>query len=278
MQIRLVPGSVSESVEVQAEAPLIQTEQSSRGEVLSSGEISEMPLDGRDHGDLARLVPGVNRTAQGGSGSVFAINGARTDNTNFVLDGFSDQNIRGGGIQISPPIDALQEFNMQTNGYSAEYRRMAGGVMSMVLKSGGNRFHGAVFHYLRNNAFDARDFFDAMRLPLRRNQFGSVINGPLRKNKTFFLASWESYRQVIGTTRLSRVPTVRERQGDFSRSTDLNGVPVQLRDPISNGFFPGNVIPADRKDPIALRVQAFYPLPNKGGVNNYRTTGRDRDQ
>jgi hypothetical protein len=278
LEIRLSPGSVNESIEVQAEAPLLQTDQASRGEVLSSGEISEMPLDGRDHGDLARLVPGVNRTAQGGSGSGFAINGARSDNTNFVLDGFSDQSIRGGGIQISPPIDAMQEFKMQTSGYSAEHGRMAGGVMSMVLKSGGNRYHGAVFHYLRNNIFDARDFFDAQRPPLRRNQFGAVVNGPLRKNKTFFLASWESYRQVLSTTRLNRVPTPREKTGDFSRSTDVNGAPVVVRDPIANANFPGNIVPASRLDAIALRIQPYFPAPNKGGMNNYRAVGKDNDQ
>jgi hypothetical protein len=276
--VQLTPGSVAESVEVTAEAPLLNTEQSARSEVLTSAEIAEMPLDGRDHGDLARLVPGVNRTAQGGSGSAFAINGARGDNTNFVLDGFSDQNIRGGGIQISPPIDALQEFKMQTNGYSAEHGRMAGGVMSMVLKSGGNRYHGAVFEYLRNDKFDARDFFDARKPALRRNQFGAVINGPVIRNKTFFLASWESYRQVIETTRLSRLPTMRERTGDFSRSTDLTGARVVLRDPVANANFPDNTIPVSRLEPIALRIQRYYPAPNRNAINNYRTTGKDVDR
>src|SRR5262249_55271885 len=151
---------------------------------------------------------------QGGQGSALNINGARADNTNFIIDGFNDQNPRGAAAQARPNIDALQEFKMQTSGYSAEYGRLAGGVQNMVLKSGTNQLHGTICEFLRNDLFDARNFFDDEKTKLRRNQFGGVVGGPVwipklynGRNRTFFLFSEESYRQILGNTKLSRVPT-----------------------------------------------------------------------
>src|SRR5438128_7023272 len=145
LEFRLSLGAMAQTVEVRASAPLLNTENAVKGEVMLSHEIVEMPLNGRDFTDLAALTPGVLPRQQGGAGSAFAINGARADNTNFVIDGFNDQNPRGAAAQARPNLDALEEFKMQTSGYSAETGRLAGGVLTMVLKSGSNRVHGVLF-------------------------------------------------------------------------------------------------------------------------------------
>src|SRR5260370_13327744 len=160
MEFRLELGSMTQTVTVQAFAPLINTENAVKGEVVLSHQMVEIPLNGRDFVDLAMLTPGVLPNAQGGAGSAMAINGARADNTNFIIDGFNDQNPRGGSAQARPHIESMEEFKMQTTGYSAESGRLAGGVLNMVLKSGGNQFHGVLFEFLRNDVFDARNFCD----------------------------------------------------------------------------------------------------------------------
>ncbi|MFB3827297.1 MAG: carboxypeptidase regulatory-like domain-containing protein [Bryobacteraceae bacterium] len=297
LEFVLQVGSVTETVEVQATVPLLNTDSATKGDVIVSREMLDIPLDGRDFADMAYLVPGVGQKAQGGNGSNFAVNGARTDNTNFIVDGFNNQNPRGGSAQARPPIDSMMEFKTQTTGYSAEYGRLAGGTINMVLKTGTNRLHGTVFEFLRNDVFDARNFFDPQRTKLRRNQFGAVLDGPVYlprlydgRNRTFFLFDWEGYRQVTGNSRIGRVPTLAERQGDFTQSLDVDGQPAKLADPMSGGpsgscaagkigyCFPGNVIPASRFDPIMKQVMAYYPLPNRTGVNNYYAVSGDPDK
>lgn len=269
-------GAVTESIQITAAAPLLNTENAVKGDVMVTEEIVEMPLNGRDFTDLALLVPGVMPRAQGGQGSAFNINGARADNTNFVIDGFNDQNPRGGAAQARPNIDALQEFKMQTSGYSAELGRLAGGVMNMVLKTGGNQPHGTVFYFVRNDLFDARGFFDQTKPKLRRNQFGGTISGPVLlpklyngRDKTFFLFSWESYRQIIGTTRLTRVPTDLERQLNFSQTG-------ALRDPLG-GNFPNSIIPLSRVSSVSANIAPYYPQANRAGANNFISNVNDKD-
>jgi outer membrane receptor protein involved in Fe transport len=288
LEFKLELGAVNESIEVTASAPVLNTENATKGEVMVADKVIEMPLNGRDFNDLTILVPGVAPIAQGGNGSAIAINGARSDNTNFVIDGFNDQNPRGGTAQARPNIDALQEYKLQTSNYSAETGRLAGGVMNMVLKSGGNHYHGTLFEFVRNDLFDARNFFDSGKPELRRNQYGGLLSGPVNlprlyrgQDRTFFLLSWESYRQVATDTLLSRVPTLAERSGNFS----ADGV---IKDPLLTGTcsaktatacFPGSIIPASRLSPIALRIQPFYPSPNIfSGLNNFRAQVKDPDQ
>jgi outer membrane receptor protein involved in Fe transport len=277
LEFKLELGAVSESVEVVASVPLLNTENAIKGEVMVTEEIVEMPLNGRDFSDLALLVPGVMPKAQGGQGSAFNVNGARADNTNFIIDGFNDQNPRGAAAQARPNLDALQEFKMQTSGYSAEYGRLAGGVMNMVLKTGSNQIHGTLFEFIRNDIFDARSFFDQEKTRLRRNQFGGTAGGPVwipkvynGRDRTFFLFSWESYRQSVGSTTLTRVPTSLERQGNFSSTGTL-------KDPLG-GNFPGSVIPASRGNAVAQKFGAFFPEPNRPGqANNSISVASDRD-
>ena len=289
-ELQLQVGSVTQTIDVSANVPLLNTENSTKGDVVISQEISEMPLNGRNFSDLAYLVTTVEPSAQGGDGSGFNIGGARADQTNFVIDGFQNRNSRAGGSQASPNLDAIQEFKMQTTGYPAEQGRLAGGVMNTVLKSGGNDLHGVMFEFLRNDFFDARNFFSAVNPRLRRNQYGAMVSGPVLiphlyqgRDRTFFLFSWESYRQSQGQTRLTSVPTELQRIGDFSQTKDARGATILLTDPFASGSctatvktacFPGNIIPPSRLDPVAQKLLAYYPHPTTAGQgNNYLASG-----
>jgi hypothetical protein len=276
--IQLELGQVSESISVTAQAAALNTENGAiQGDVISRQEIMELPLDERDFTDLAFLVPGVLPAASGGEGSFAAINGARADSTNFYVDGISNRNARDASPQVRPNLGAMQEFKMETSGYSAEMGRMAGGVMNMVLRSGTNHYHGEVFEYIRNNIIDARGFFDPEKLGLHRNQYGATFEGPVRlpklydgRNRSFFMFSWESYKQNIGQTSITRVPSLLERNLDFSQSFSLtSGAAIILKDPLNNNTqFPGNRIPASRLSPVAAKLMAYYPQPNRGDPRN----------
>src|SRR6266446_4985511 len=285
--LKLTVGAVTDSISVTAEIAPLNTENGSiKGDVIPQAEIQEMPLNGRDFTELAFLVPGVVTKAEGGAGSAMAINGARSDNTNFVVDGFNDRNVRGAAAQFRPNIDAMQEFKMEVSGYSAEYGKMAGGVLNMVIRSGTNQYHGSLFEYLRNDFFDAKEYFSTDRLGLHQNQFGGTILGPLSiprvyngHDRTFFLFSMESHRLVWGQNKLGNVPTPLERAGDFTLTRDVQGRAVTVKNPFNaNAPFPGNVIPASMFSPVALNVMAFYPLPNRVAVgNNYLATANNVD-
>jgi hypothetical protein len=272
-----VSGSSQTVYVVEAGAPLINTDNGTKGQVMAADEIVEMPLNGRNITDLGTLAAGITPNNTNLQGSGFAINGARPDNTNFIIDGFSSREPLFGGVLTSPNLDSMQEFKMQTNNFSAEYGRMAGGVMNMVLKSGSNRYHGTVFEFLRNDATDARSFFDVRKSELRQNQFGAMISGPVDipkiyhgKDRTFFLFSWESLREVAGSSATGVVPTPDERAGNFGT--------IPISDSLTTGTcpgssgkgacFPNNTIPQSRLTPTSLAIQKFMPLPNQGGVNN----------
>src|SRR5262245_19173590 len=278
-------GAISQTVSVTAAVAALNTENGTiKGDVIIQEEIRDIPLNGRDFQELALLVPGVVPNAQGGAGSFASINGARGDNTNFVVDGFDDRNIRGAASQYRPNIDAMQEFKMEVSGYSAEYGKMAGGILNMVLKSGGNRLHGSVFEYVRNDKFDARAYFDTEKLGFHQNQFGATVTGPVMlpklyrgRDRTFFLWSWESYRLSWGQTKRGNVPTELQRNGDFSQTVNNAGAAVKVLDPFSgNAVFPGNVIPVSRFHPVAVKLMAYYPLPNRiAHGNNYQAFAKN---
>ena len=280
LDIKMTIGSVNETVKVTADAAVINTEDGKiKGAVLAYDEIQDMPLNGRDFTDLALTVPGVTQVAQGGAGSFASINGARADSTNFMVDGFTDRNSRGAAADFRPNIDALQEFKMETSGYSAEYGKMAGGIVNMTIRSGTNNYHGALFEYFRNNFFDARDFFSPTNLDLHQNQFGGVIAGPLNlphykgRDRTFFMVSEESYRIVWGENEAGNVPTVAEQTGNFSQDVSNTGAKITIKNPFSNNVaFPGNIIPVSLMSPVGLAVAKFYPAPNYVSAgNNYQS-------
>lgn len=284
LDVSLEVGAASTMVEVKAAVPLLNTENSSRGDVVVGRELTELPLNGRDFTDLAFMVAGVQAAEQGQKGAGLSMNGTRADSSNVIVDGFNNQNPRDAGVNVRPPLDSLMEFKVQTSGYSAEHGRLAGGVVNMALKSGGNDFHGSAIEFLRNDIFDARNFFDSGKSKLRRNQFGATLLGPVwipkvynGKDRMFFVVSWEALRQVEGRTRLTMVPTGLERQGDFSQTVDASGNRVWVKDPLlpgacnassAAGCFPGNRIPQSRMSPVSVKLLSYYPLPNRPGRTN----------
>jgi len=280
LDIPLEIGSTTESVTV-TEAPLVlNTESSARGEVTRNQEIVEMPLEGRNFSDLAYLTGGVIPKGDGGDGQ-YAVNGARADNISFLVDGMNNTQQRNTGPVINLPIESVQEFKMMTSGYAAEFGRFAGGVLSVVTKSGTNRLHGSLYEFLRNDVWDATSYFDVTKSKLRRNQFGATIAGPVLipklyngKNRTFFLFTWDSLRVVDGKTQRGIVPFPEMLTGDFSKARDALGRPLNITDTLSRTPFPNNQIPRNRLDPVSLKMAAFFPAPNlTGSANNFIAQG-----
>src|SRR5437016_1329489 len=236
-------GDISQSVQVEAAAPLLETDKSTLSSVVDSRTIANMPLNARQYLDLALITPGALPAATGTQGGGFNVAGARSQSNIFLLDGVSNVdtqvNSALGNFRIT---DAVQEFAVQTSVATAEFGRGTGGQVSIVTKSGSNEFHGSVFEFLRNDALDAADFFTnksgGQKTPLHRNQYGATFGGPIVKNKTFFFGSWEGFRQVAPTVSSTRVPTDAER--------------------------------ATVTDPISKSLLQFWPAPNaqRPGVTN----------
>ncbi len=277
IDIRMEVGTQGQSITIAETPEALNTENGSRGDVTSNAEITEMPLNGRNYSDLSFLTGGVVPKADNTDGQ-FSVNGGRADNVGFMIDGMNNTQRRNTNVMVTPPLEGVQEFKVITSGFSAEYGRFAGGLVSMVTKSGGNKFKGSLYEFLRNNALDARNFFDATKSKLIQNQFGATLTGPVLipriyrgRDKTFFLASWESSRAISGITARGVVPQTAFLSGDFSKATDALGKPETITDPLAkNTAFPGNRIPTSRLDPVALAIAAYYPKPNVlGNVNNY---------
>ena len=276
IDIQLTVGSALQTITVADTPESLQTESGARGEVTSNAEITQIPLNGRNYSDLAFLTSGVVPRGEGADGQ-FSVNGARADNVSLMIDGMNNTQRRNTTAMVSPSLESVQEFKLITSGFSAEYGRFAGGVLSVVTKSGGNRVHGALYEFLRNDALDARNFFSPSTPKLVQNQFGALISGPVRipkfyngRDKTFFVVGWESQRQVAGSTMRGAVPTAAMLSGDFSQAVNAMGKPEVITDPLTKTPFPGNRIPASRLDPVAHAIAAYYPTANLPGlVNNY---------
>ena len=266
----LKPGTLSQRLEVTAEAEPLQTESATLGNVVNGQEVQTLPLNGRNFMDLASLTagttpaePGSRNQAEGG----FSSNGNRSYDNNIMLDGVDNNSLspdlrNGTDFMVSPPPDAIQEFNVETNGYGPEFGRGGGAAVNIAIKSGTNGFHGNAWEYLRNEKLDARNFFDTTDTktpPYKQNQFGFTIGGPIIKNRTFFFGDYQGTRIRNTETFQSFVPTLANRVGDFSDG--YLGTPV---DPAT-----GNPItPSDPNiDPLALQLAALYPNPNRPSVN-----------
>ena len=266
-------------VNVAAQTVMVDTSQTI-GNVVSASQATDLPLNGRDLTQLGLLQPGVapltTGLAQAGgiarAGQAFAVNGQRPESNNYLLDGASNVDSVNGGYAIRVPVDAVSEFRILTLNAPAEYGNTSGATTSVVTKSGSNAFHGDLYDFFRNNAFDARNFFASTTEPLHRNQYGATLGGPLRKNKDFFFLYYEGQRDSEGKTQAAIVPTAAERTGDFSALTDPStGLPAPLINEFSGKQFPGNIIPSSVLSPIALKAAQLYPLPNIG-ANVYEST------
>ena len=232
------------------------------GNTVSSQSVEKVGVESRRALSLAKLSSGVAFKQESGVEDTpsFSVAGGRSQDQGWHLDdGSAQDNALGGPTnQLNPPSESLQEFRTETNSYSAEYGRSAGGHIVMTTKAGTNAYHGTAYEYVRNDAFDARQFFAQTPPPLRFNTFGASAGGPIIKKKTFFFINWESARKRNGATFANNtVPTAAEVAGNFS---GIKG--VTIKDPLTGIAFPGNIIPANRMDPIGKQMAGFYPAPN----------------
>ncbi|HTM51228.1 MAG TPA: TonB-dependent receptor [Bryobacteraceae bacterium] len=268
--VALQVGAVSEQVTVLAEAELIQTRTATAGQLVDQKRIVELPLNGRRPERLVYLAAGTvdlgrNSCQICGHGGVYpgeetaGVNGAGIYQVNFQLDGTSHNDTY---INVSLPFpnpDSVQEFNLQASNFTAEYGNAGGGVVNIVTRSGTNEIHGSAFHFLRNGALNARQFFAPKQDALKRNQFGGSAGGPIRKDKLFYYGTFQGTRlRNTPAGIISFVPTAAERTGDFSSL--LPG--RQLVDPVSKQPVPGNLIPASRLNPVSQFFLKRIPLPN----------------
>src|SRR3984885_3928887 len=238
--VRLDVGEVTQKVEVTVQSPLLETETSSMGQVMDKTRIETLPLNGRNFAQLAQLGVGVVPSEPGSrvSGNFgFSVDGARTFQNNFLLDGIDNNSNLGDVLNeasyvIQPPVDAIEEFKVQTNDYSAEFGRGNGAILNAVIKSGTNGYHGDVFEYLRNDVLDASPFFIVDQKPAyKQNQFGGTFGGPIKKDKTFFFADYEGFRLRQGVPQTATIPDQSMVNGDFSEL--LTNTPAMAIDPNS---------------------------------------------
>ena len=284
VDVTLQLGAVTESVNVEGAAPVVKSDSSELGDTVTARQIADLPLNGRDFVNLTRIIPGVVRGIPGanidGAGSLawrasasFSANGQRTRDNNFLLDGVDNNETWLNSVVVFPSVDALEEFKVQTSTYSAEFGRSSGGVVNIAIKSGGNSYHGGLFEFLRNDKFDANDFFNnkfgRAKPPFRQNQFGGTFGGRIIKDKTFFFTDYQGGRIRQAQSYLSTVPSDLMRSGDFS---ELKRV---IYDPLNPGTpFAGNRIPVARQDSAARNViSQIYPAANTVGQLS-ATTGQ----
>ncbi|MEP6601450.1 MAG: TonB-dependent receptor, partial [Nitrospirota bacterium] len=229
LNFTLQPGSVTESVDVAAITPLLNTDTATISQVVENQRITELPLNKRQFLDLVLLTPGVtagNGGPQSGQSTLFArpsanssvsVNGQRSQNNDFLLDGVQNTDGDVNAFIITPSIDAVQEFRVETSNYSAEFGHSSGAQINVITKTGTNVMHGSVYEFLRNSAVDARPFTNPRALPaFRFNQFGAALGGRIRKDSTFFFANYEGLRSVQGQSAIGTVPSAQQRSGDFS--------------------------------------------------------------
>jgi hypothetical protein len=268
-------GAVADSVTITSTVPLLETATAARGQVIDNQKIVDLPLNGRDYLQLALLSVGAGQVPSGRM-NTFSASGQRAYDNAYLLDGVDNNTLQRASQSrraevIKPSIDAVQEFKVLTNAYSAEFGRAGGGIVSLSIKSGSNALHGTLFEFLRNSQVDAKNFFDVKLQPFKRNQYGFSVGGPIKKDKTFIFADYEATNVRQPRTQLSTVPTAREVSGDFGQLLPSTIVydpysysaATKLRTP-----FPNNMLPASDIDPIGAKLAGFYPAQNQPGLSN----------
>ena len=261
--LRLELGQVSESVSVTASAPVLSTDTSDVGQVITTQQIVDLPLNGRNFLQLAALTNGVilSGTTESG-GPNFLSEGGRPTQNSFLVDGVETRIQREGGYGLNLSVDAIEEFKIMQNAFSAEYGR-ATTIVNAAIRSGTNSFHGTAFEFLRNDVLDARNAFDLTGTipPLRMNQFGASVGGPVRRDKLFFFVNYEGQRIRRGATRFTSVPTPAMLSGD------LSGMRVAT-DPLTGSPFPDNRVPASRFSQFAKAAIPYFPAPTGSALVN----------
>ncbi|MGH9940502.1 MAG: TonB-dependent receptor domain-containing protein, partial [Blastocatellia bacterium] len=304
----LEPGEVAQTVQISADAPVLQTDSATLGTAITGKLVQDLPLNGRNYVQLALLVPGVSSGPANGLAtgtrpddrrlnSSYSVNGQDPVVNNNMIDGMDNNERVIGTIGVRPSIDAIQEFRVQTNLYNAEIGRTSGGVVNILTKSGTNNFHGSLFEFLRNDKFDANgnyNFTGGAQLPkqkFRQNQFGGSVGGPIIKDRTFFFGDYEALKIRQGIPITATIPTAKQRIGDFSENCtagfNAGGVCANAAQQINIvnavGGAPAGAVPFNRldlapyaalRDSLALKIAALYPLPTGPGVNttNYASS------
>ena len=300
LDIQLEIGAVSESVTVSGSATMLETRTSDIAQLVEAKAVEDLPLGDRCSLNLIQMTgAAVFIGYDSGQKPNFSLAGSRQQSQMFWIDGGTGQNMRlgVGQVDLDPPVETVAEVKIMANGYSAEYGGSNGGVIVATTKSGTNNVHGSLFEYVRNEKFDAPNFFAPIvngqksKAPLRYNVYGGTLGGPVMipklykgKDKTFFFFAYEGSRRRDGAIATLNVPTALQRAGDFSQSVSNTNVLIPVYDPASTQNvagrltrtqFPGNRIPASRLDPVGLKIIPFYPLPNRApdgaaGANNFR--------
>lgn len=266
--ITLGLATVTESVTVTGEAPLLQTQSASVGQVINEKQIEDLPLNGRNVLSLASLSAGVTprnfaRNTQFGRRNQFiTVEGGRDSSTNYTIDGVYVRSLRFNNLSLNPPIDAVQEVSLLRNSFSTEYGQ-GQAVVSIVTKSGTNQLHGSAYEFYRGDRFDAKNFFAPTKPEYKRNQFGATGGGPVMRNKFFVFGAYEGLRTVQGQPFLGSVPSQAFLSGNFS------ALATPIRDPLTGQPFPGNIIPESRFSRFARVLTPTIPAPNTVGANNY---------
>ena len=289
VDVNLQVGGATETVQVDASQALLDTTSATLGAVVAEKSIQELPLNGRNTIALTTLTPGVRVNAtvaqsgfanRGTNLSAISINGSPTGSNSYILDGQSNLSTTTGEIAVNPNTDSIQEFKVQSGVFSAQYGFTLGGVVNLVSRSGTNAFHGSVYEFLRNDVFNARNYFARPPLTkpvLRYNQFGGAVGGPIIHNRAYFFANYESYRFIQSNPQFLSVPTAAQRTGDFSGLADAGGNKIQLYNPytttVTNNIarrqpYVNNQV--TNLDPVAVAYQNnFYPLPNVTPSNSF---------
>jgi hypothetical protein len=270
----LQPGSVSETVSVESTVPVLQSQDASVGQVVDSKGVNDLPLNGRNFTFLAQLAAGVNTpqadTRGNAATGAFAANGLRPAQNNYLLDGIDNNSdtvdfLNGTNFVVLPPVDAVQEFKVQTSGFSAEYGRSGAAVLNATIKSGTNELHGTAWEFFRNDVLDAANTFEnstnVKKGALRQNQFGVSAGGPIIKNKIFIFGDYEGLRRVQGTVLNGQVPTALERSSGYTNLTDLLTQGGTVNDALGRTFSNGTVL-----DPATTRAVTLGAVDPRTGL------------
>lgn len=302
VDLQLSVGNVQQSVEVQAEASLVQSQTATVSTLINSTQTMEMPLNERSFTNLLQLMPGASPSTPGMAAALtgytmranngISLNGATANNNSYLIDGLYNRQLWISTLVMNPPVEGIQETRILASDYSAQYGNSAGGVTIVLTKSGTNVFHGSAFEYLRNSVMDANTFFSNQagkpKAPFRRNEFGGTVGGPIRKDRTFLFADYQGIRIVQPATQVDTIPTLAQQQmvqtGDFSQfpstvynpyqtAVGANGATVRVP-------FPGNIIPPQFLDPAAGKIIQLLPAPTSSGATNnfvFNPAGSQRD-
>jgi hypothetical protein len=291
VNVTLQVGQITEVVTVAGESPLLETSNADRGMVIDNQRVTELPLNARNPFMLSYLSPGITyngpaiyqRPFDNGAIADWSINGGQNRNNEFLLDGAPNNSIQGGNnIAYVPPVDAVQEFKIVTNSYDAQYGRTAGGVINVSLKSGGNDFRGTAYEFARRKAFDSNEYLfkvnDREKPDHKLDQYGFQLDGPVRipgydgRNRTFFMFTYEGYKEFTPNPATYTVPDEAQLRGDFSNLRDAQGRLITVYDPATGRLeggqwvrnpFPNNQIPENRIDPVAARMVQYFLRPNQ---------------